>query len=268
MTNRTKKINLEDKGIAWHNLLAELHTVNLDEVCGVFLWFFHRVEHDKTATLCHSLHDKHTRHNRFCWEMSLEERLVACNVLDTYDCCCTNRNHLVNQLEWITMWKQVTNTSVVDYRFCIRIIDRSLNLMLTNNPAHLARKLIINSMSRTCSNDTTLDRFSNKCHVANHIKEFMTGTFVLPYNWLMLYISKFACIKTWNTEKVSKSIELVLWLFNLIDNDGIIHVTALDEVCLKQLHYIANEHEGTCRSNFTCEILYIIDCSKLGVDEL
>ena len=123
-------------------------------------------------------------------------------------------------------------------------------------------------MSRTCCDDTAFDRLSYKCHIANHIKELMTCTLILPYNWLMLYISELTCVKTWNAEKVSKSVKLVLWLLYLINNDGIIHITTLDEVCLKQLHYIANEHEGTCRSNFTCEILYIIDCSKLGVDEL
>ena len=67
---------------------------------------------------------------------------------------------------------------------------------------------------------------------------------------------------------VGELIELSLLHLALVDNDGIVQVSTLNEVSLEQWHDIANEYEGTCRSNLVNVGLHLVEGSKLAVDEL
>ena len=67
---------------------------------------------------------------------------------------------------------------------------------------------------------------------------------------------------------VGELIELSLLYLTLVDNDGIVQVATLDEVGLEQWHDIANEYEGTCRSNLVNISLHFVEGGKLAVDEL
>ena len=123
-------------------------------------------------------------------------------------------------------------------------------------------------MSGTCSYDAPLYRFAYKRHIADDVKQFMTCALVVPNEGLVLDISQLCGVKTWYTEQVGKFVEFVLFQLTLIDNDSIIHITALDEVGAEQRLYVANEYEGTCGSNVADELIHIVKGSKLTAYEL
>ena len=103
MTNGSQQLDLEDQRVARNNLLTELHTVDLHEVSRPALRLLEGVQYQQTATLCHRLDLENTRHDWLLWEVSLEERLVGGDVLDTYDGICTQFYYLIDQLHRIAV---------------------------------------------------------------------------------------------------------------------------------------------------------------------
>ena len=113
--------------------------------------------------------------------------------------------------------------------------------------AHQSRKLVIDGMSWSGSDNATLDRFANECHITDDIEQFMACTFVFPLQWFVLDIAEFCSIHAGHLEVVSKLIELFLFYLTFVDNDGIVEVATLDEVGLEQRHDVTYENKSTCR---------------------
>ena len=53
-----------------------------------------------------------------------------------------------------------------------------------------------------------------------------------------------------------------------VNNDGIVHVAALDEVGFKQRFDVAHKHKCACRCYLGFKIVERIECGKLAIDEL
>ena len=93
--------------------------------------------------------------------MSLEERLVGGNILDTYDIVGTNFNYFIYQLERITVRQKFTDAVYIHYRFAVTIISRCLNFVQADFFPHLTGKLIVDCVSGTGGDDTAFDRFTD-----------------------------------------------------------------------------------------------------------
>ena len=139
--------------------------------------------------------------------------------------------------------------------------------MLADLLAQQARKLIVDSVARAGSDDAAFDRLADERHIADDIEQLMTRTLVLPLQGLVLDISQIGGIAMLYMEHVCQHVEALLSGLTLIDDDGIVEVAALDEVCLQQRFDIADEDEGAGTGNL-CGILgRIVDGGKLRVDE-
>ena len=200
--------------------------------------------------------------------MTLEERLIGCNILHTDNTCRAHCCNLVDQLHGIAMRKQFANTLVIhDWHF-IRIIDWRLNFMLANFFSHQSCKLIIDSMTRSGRNNSALDRFADKRHVTDDIKQFMTCALIFPHQWLVLNISNLRCIHVRNFQNIGQLVKFLLAHFTFIDNNGIVKVATFDKVCLQQRNDVAYKHECSCCSNLRVESRHILQGGKLTVDKL
>ena len=77
------------------------------------------------------------------------------------------------------------------------------------------------------------DRLADECHIADDIEQLMTCTFVLPLQWAVLDVTQLVCIHVRHLEMVGELVELSLFYLALVDNDGIVQVTTLNEVSLE-----------------------------------
>ena len=268
MTYGCEQLYTEEEGIARNHLLAELHIIELHEVSTPALRLLQLVENQETATLCHRLYLQYAWHHRLLWEVTLEERFVAGDILDTHDAGRPHSYHLVYQLHRVAVRQELTDADVVHDRLLVRIVDRSLNLMLANLLAHQASELVVHCVTWASGDDTTLDRLADESHVAYDVEELMASTLVLPLQRTVLDVTQLAGIHVRYLEMVGELIELSLLYLTLVDNDGIVQVATLDKVSLEQWHDIANENEGTCRSNLVNIGLHLVEGSKLAIDEL
>ena len=96
----------------------------------------------------------------------------------------------------------------------------------------------------------------------------MTGALIIPYQWLMLYISDLVGIHVGNTQQIRQLIHLLLLQLTLVDHDGVVQVTTLDQVGIQQGDDITYEDEGSCRGNLLGVVLHVIKRSKLTADKL
>ena len=94
--------------------------------------------------------------------------------------------------------------------------------MLTNLLADFARELIINSVTGTGGNDTALDWLANQSHVANDVKQLVTGSLVLPLQGLVLDVTQVGGIAMLNVEHVSQHVKALLSGLAFVDNDGVV----------------------------------------------
>ena len=268
MTHGCEQLHTEEEGIARNHLLAELHVVELHEVSAPALRLFQLVQYEQTATLCHRLYLENAWHNRFLWEVTGEEWLIAGYVLNAHDAGRTHGDDLIYQLHWIAMRQELADADVIHDWLLVWIVDRSLDFVLANLLAHETGELVVHGVARTGCNDATLDRLTDECHIADDVEQFMACTLVLPLQRTVLDVTQLAGIHVRHLEMVGELIELSLLYLALVDNDGIVQVATLDEVGLEQWHDIANEYEGTCRSNLVNISLHLVEGSKLAVDEL
>ena len=265
--DRCKQFYAEDKGVTRHYLLTELHTIYLHEVGRVAFGFVYGVQYKQTAYLCHSFNLQHTRHYRFLWEVPLEERLVGSDILHAYNIIGTYFNHLVYQLEWVTVWQQFADTVYVHDGFAVTVVSRSLYIMQADFLTHLAGELVINGMSRTCSDDTSLDRFAYQSQVTDYVEQFMTGTFIGPYQRFVVDITQLLGIHVGNSHHIGQLIEVFLRHFSFVDNDGIVQITAFDKTGLQQWFDLAYEYECTAAGYFISEFRHILQrCKLIGND--
>ena len=140
--------------------------------------------------------------------------------------------------------------------------------MLTNFLTHQTSKLVVDGMARTSCHDTTLDRFTDKCHIANDIKELMTSTLVFPHQRLVLDVANLLSIHMRNVKHVCKLIKLLLSNLSLIDNNSVIQVATLYKVCFEQRYDIANKHKCAGWRNLLAKVADIVESCKLAINEL
>ena len=164
--------------------------------------------------------------------MALEEGLIGGDVLDADDRVSAQRCHLVNQLHRIAMRQELTDTVYIHHRLLVGIIERRLHLMLTDFLSHETCKLVVNRVTRTRGNDPSLDGFADQRHISDNIKQLMTGTLIVPLQGLVLNITKVGGIAMLYMQHVSQHVETLLCGLTLIDDDGIVEVTAFDKVGL------------------------------------
>ena len=98
----------------------------------------------------------------------------------------------------------------IHYRSLIRIVYGSLNLVLADFTAHLTCKLIVDGMSRTSGDDTALDGFADKSHVANDVEELVACALILPYKRLVLDITEIVGVAVLHLDHVGQLVELLL----------------------------------------------------------
>ena len=84
----------------------------------------------------------------------------------------------------------------------------------------------------------------------------------------MLYISDLVGIHVGNTQQICQLIHLLLLQLTLVNHDGVVQVTTLDQVGIQQGDDITHEDEGSCRSNLLGVVLHVVKRSKLTADKL
>ena len=233
VTDGSQQVHLEQQRVARHYFLTELHVVNLHKVGAPTFRFLQCVQYQQTATLGHCLNLQYARHHGLFREVSLEEWLVGCDVLDTNNRVGTKRDNLIHQLHRIAVGQEFANLVHVHYRFLVGVVDGGLDFVLTNLLAHLACKLVVDSMTRTCGNDASLDGFANQGHITNDVQQFVACALILPYQRLVLDISQLCGVAVFYTEHVCQSVKSLLGGLAFVDDDGIVHIAALDEVGLE-----------------------------------
>ncbi len=107
--------------------------------------------------------------------------------------------------------------------------------MLANLLAHEAGELVVYGMAWTGSDDAALDRLADECHIADDVEQLMASTLVLPLQRAVLDVTQLVGIHVRHLEMVGELVELSLLYLALVDNDGIVQVTTLDEVSLEQM---------------------------------
>ena len=199
--------------------------------------------------------------------MTRKERLVGCDILDTYNRVGTQRNHLVDQLHGIAVGQQFANLVHVHYRLVVRVVDGRLHLVLANLLAHLAGKLVVDGVARTCGNDATLDGFADEGHIADNVEQFVTCAFVLPHQRFVLDIAQLVGVAVLYAQLVSQPVQTLLRRLTLVDDNSVVHITALDEVSLQQGFNVAHEDKGARSSDVCGKLVNLVEGSKLRINE-
>ena len=135
--------------------------------------------------------------------------------------------------------------------------------MLPDLLAHQPCKLIVDGVSWTCGYDASLDGFANQSHVADDIEQLMPGTFIVPHKWSVLYISQLCRVNSRYSKLVAQRVNLFLGHLTLIYHDGVIHVSALDKVCLEKRHYVTDKDKGPCSGDFFWIVLHTVKRGEL-----
>ena len=136
--------------------------------------------------------------------------------------------------------------------------------MLANLLAHHAREHIINSVSWSGGDDAPLDGLADESHVANDVEQLVTGWLIVPHERLMLDVAEIVGIVMLSARQLAQLVEVLLCGLPLIDNDGIVQVTSLDETGQKQLLYLSNKDEGTGSCHFGHELVHAVEGGKLA----
>lgn len=151
-----------------------------------------------------------------------QERFVGCYVLDTYDVVGTYLNYFIYQLERIAVRQQFTDAVYIHNGFAVAVVSRGLYLVQTDFLTHLAGKLVVDGMPRTCGNDTSLDRLANQSQVADNVQQFVAGAFVGPYQRFVVDVTQLFGVHVRHAHYVGKLVVGILRHFTLIDNNGVV----------------------------------------------
>ena len=96
----------------------------------------------------------------------------------------------------------------------------------------------------------------------------MTRTLVFPHQRLVLDIAQVGGVTVLHMQHVGQHVKALLRGLALVDDDGVVEVTTFDKVGLQQRLNITNEDESARTSNLVCIIMRIVECGKLGINEL
>ena len=248
---------MENQSIARHNLLAELHVVDLHEVSRITFGFVKTAKHEYATGLRHSLNLEHTRQHRFLREMALEERLIGSDILHTYYVVGTLFDNLVDQKERIAVRKHLADAVVIHQRLLVRIVDRSLYLLVFDFATNLLGEGSVDGVARTSGNDTTLQRTADESYIAQDVKELMACGLILRSQRYIIDIAELAHTLVGHIHQVGQTVKFSLFHRTVIDYYGILKVTTLDEIILYQRLYFTHENKCAARSYLILEIIYM-----------
>ena len=166
------------------------------------------------------------------------------------------------------MGQQFTDAVHVHYRLIVGVVDGCLNLVLANLFAQQTGKLVIDGVTRTGSYDAALNGTADEGHVTDDVEQLVACTFVLPHQRLVLDVAQVGGVAVLHVQHVGQHVEAFLGGLPLVDDDGIIQVTALDKVSLEQRLNVAHKNEGAGTGNLILILQGTVERGKLRVDEL
>ena len=166
------------------------------------------------------------------------------------------------------MGQEFADAVHVHHRLLVGIIDRGLNLVLANLLTHQAGELIVDRMSWTCGDDSSLDGLADERHITDDVEQLVACALIVPLQGLVLDIAQISSVAMLHVQHVCQHVETLLRGLTLVDHNGIVEVATLDEIRLKQRLDVANEYEGTCRGNLRGIFPGIIEGCKLRTDKL
>ena len=161
--------------------------------------------------------------------MTLEERLIAGNILDGHNALLLHLDYLIHQLHGVTVGQYLTDAVDIHEGFLVGVIVWSLHFMLAYLLAHHACKLIVDGMTRLGGDDTALDGLAYERHVTDDVEQLVTCRLVVPNQWLVLQIAQFGCLMTLCTSELTQLVEVFLCGLALVDDNCVVKVTSLDE---------------------------------------
>ena len=91
----------------------------------------------------------------------------------------------------------------------------------------------------------------------------MAGWFILEHQRTVVDVTEIAHFLMCHTDKVGDMVELLLRELAVVNYNGVVKVTTLDEVCIKQRLYFAYKHESTARSYVPVEISNVFQTGVL-----
>ena len=118
-------------------------------------------------------------------------------------------------------------------------------------------------MPRTCSNDASLDRLTYQRQIANYVEQFVTGTFIGPYQRFVIDVTQLFSIHVRNSHHIGQFIEVFLRHLAFVDYDSIVQIASLDETSLQQGFDLTYEYECAATGYFFFELRHIFQRCKL-----
>ena len=131
------------------------------------------------------------------------------------------------------MRQQFADTVYIHDGFAVTVVSRSLYIVQADFLTHLAGELVINGMSRTGSDDTSLDGFAYQSQVTDYVEQFVTGTFIGPYQWFVVDVTQLFSIHVGNSHHISQLVKVFLRHFAFVDYDSIVQIPPLDKAGLQ-----------------------------------
>ena len=161
------------------------------------------------------------------------------------------------------MRQQFADTVYIHDGFAVAVVSRSLYVVQADFLTHLAGEFVVDGMSRAGSDDTSLDRLTYQSQVTDYVEQFVTGTFIGPYQRFVVDVTHLFGIHVRNSHYVGQLVEVFLGHFAFVDHNGIVQIAAFDEAGLQQWFNLAYEYECAAGSYFVFEFRHILQCCKL-----
>ena len=199
--------------------------------------------------------------------MAHKEWLIGSDTLDAYYIVVVlNLHYLIDQLHRVSVRHDLLDAHVVHHRCLVWVVDRSLNLGTFHILAHSTSQFVVDHVTRLCSYYTTLDKLSDEGEVTNDVEELVACRLIVPCQRTLLDVAE--SIGTWSlgTDSVCKLVKLCLLNLLVVDDYGIVEITALDEVGIEERLNLTHEDESAGCSNFLLEVGHVVEHGKLVVE--
>ena len=157
------------------------------------------------------------------------------------------------------MGEQLAYAVDIHHRLAVGYVDGGLYLVLAYYLAHLAGKLVVYAVSGTGGDDASLYGLAYEGEVADDVKQFVARGFVVPHKGFVVEVAEFGGIHVGYAHDVGKTVVFVLGQLALVDDDGIVEVTAFYKACREQGLKFADKDEGAARCNLFLEVVHAFE---------
>ena len=110
----------------------------------------------------------------------------------------------------------------------------------------------VGSVSGTVCADFALQANAQEREVADDVQKFVSGGFVLELKGRD--VAQFGCILSGLSERVCELVHRLLGDGILVDDEGVLQISAFDESAAHEVRYLANEAEGA-RRGYLCGVV-------------